>query len=81
MEIEYGISREIIKDLLVYIDHINVSERNKEIVKEYVEGASYTALGRIYGISASRIRSIIVNYRHHAVRYGKGIGELRVIYQ
>ena len=79
-EIEYGISRDIIKDLLIYIDHVNASERNKEIVKQYVEGVSYATLGRLYGISGSRVRSIIVNYRRHAVNYGKEIGELRVIY-
>ena len=80
MEIEYGISREIIKKLLVYIDDVDVSERNKEIVKSYVDGASYSALGRKYRLSGSRIRSIIVNYRRHAVKYGTERGELRVIY-
>lgn len=80
MEIEYGISRDIIKELLAYIDYVNISERNKEIVKKYVEGGSYVALGKLYGISGSRIRSIVVNYRRHAVKYGKEIGELRVVY-
>lgn len=80
MEIEYGISRPIMKELLTYIDHVNVSERNKEIVKKYVEGASYATLGKLYGISGSRVRSIIVHFRRHAVNYGKEIGELRVIY-
>lgn len=80
MEIGYGISRDIIKELLAYIDYVNISERNKEIVKKYVEGASYVALGKMYGISGSRIRSIVVNYRRHAVNYGKEIGELKVIY-
>ena len=80
MEIKYGISRDIIKELLVYIDYVNMSERNKAIVKKYVDGASYVTLGKLYGISGSRIRSIVVNYRRHAVKYGKEIGELRVVY-
>lgn len=80
MEIEYGISRDIIKKLLVYIDDVNVSERNKKIVKSYVDGASYAALGRQYKLSGSRIRSIVVHFRRHAVKCGKERGELRVIY-
>lgn len=65
---------------VAYIDYVNISERNKEIVKRYAEGASYVALGTFYGISESRIWLIIVNYRRHAVKYGKEIGELRVVY-
>lgn len=80
MEIEYGISRDIINKLLVYIDDVNVSERNKEIVKAYANGVSYAALGRQYELSGSRIRSIIVHFRRHAVMHGTERGDLRVIY-
>ena len=80
MEIGFGISRDIIKELLIYIDDIDVSERNKEIIKAYVKGASYVSLGKLHGISGSRVRSIIVNYRRRAIKYGAEIGELRVIY-
>lgn len=55
--------RNEIKELLPYMDIVGISDRNKEVVRKYVDGKSQVELGKEYGISNSRIRDIIVNFR------------------
>lgn len=47
---------------LKYIDCVNVSERNKEIVIQHVEGKSYKELSEKYGVSIKRIPQIISQF-------------------
>lgn len=50
------------RHLLDYIDLVPVSDRNKEIVKKYAAGESFTDLAAEYGLSHTRVVTIVVNY-------------------
>ncbi len=63
--------REIILhyNLLQYRDQLTgISDRNKTIVEKHVNGASYTDLGREYGISSNRCRQLVMQYITHCSR-------------
>ena len=57
------------EDLLQYLDKINVSERNKQIVQSYADGVGYQELAERYGITDNRVSQIIYNYIRHCVLY------------
>ena len=61
---------EIIEEnLLDYIDLAEVSDRNKEIVKKYVAGASFKALSREYGLTDGRLGAIVAQYISKVIKY------------
>lgn len=44
-----------------------ISDRNKEIVKKFMNGKSMAELAREYNLSAQRIRAIILYCKRHIV--------------
>ena len=58
--------------LLDYIEFVNISSRNKEIVISYVNGCSYKELAEKHGVSNNRIPQIIREYIYHARKYVRG---------
>lgn len=57
------------------IDTVNISERNKEIVKKYIAGIKMKVLSEEYNVSYERIRAIIYNYIWHCSHYKKRINK------
>lgn len=57
------------ENLLVYKDIIDSSERNINIVEDYVSGMSLSQVGEKYHISNQRVRTIIVTYIVHCHWY------------
>ena len=55
--------------LMNYIQFVNISDRNKEIVVAYVNGSTYTELAEKYGVATNRIAQIIRQYIFHARIY------------
>ena len=50
-----------------YLSDVNMSDRDKEIVKGYlIEKNTYKKIGKIYGISGERVRQIIVKFYRKA---------------
>lgn len=68
--------REIIKDyaLLEYLDlpELKYSEKNKQIVKRYAAGETYSELAKCYNVTANAIQQRI---EHFIRRVGKITGE------
>lgn len=63
MRYKYELRRRILEEkLLSRMDDIKMSDRNKEIVRKHVAGASQTELGKEYGLTVSRITAIVANY-------------------
>lgn len=50
-------------------DKLPISERNKEIITEYVTGRSYIEIGKDYNLTSARISMIVSNYVRHAIKY------------
>ena len=50
------------KNMVKYMPQIDMSDRDKHIVEEYVSGTSYKVLGEKYGISVQRIAQILHIY-------------------
>lgn len=66
--------KRLIEDrLLQYKARIKVSDRNKRIVEEYVQGKSYVELARKYELSSSRVEQIVHGYIRHCVWLCKGM--------
>ena len=63
--------RIIEEHLLDYIDRAEVSDRNKEIVKKYVAGKSFKALAEEYGLTDSRMGSIVSAYISKVYKFTK----------
>ena len=58
------------EDLLQYMDRVNMVDRDKEIVKNFLfEKPTYRELGERYGISHERIRQILIKYARKAHHY------------
>lgn len=50
-------------DLLKYLPDVNMSDRDKEIVKSFFENRyTFAEFGKIYGLSGERIRQIITQF-------------------
>lgn len=60
------------ENLIQYIDIVNMSDRDKEIVKVYLSShPTYKDLGEQYNISHERIRQILIKFArktHHFYR-------------
>lgn len=54
-------------------EKIGISERDKEIVKKYMDGKTYSELAKEYGVTFNRIRKIVFKYikRVNEVRTGE----------
>lgn len=50
------------ENLLEYMDKVDFSERNKDIVRKYVSGTSYKSLADEYQLTTERIASIVRDY-------------------
>ena len=48
--------------LLKYIDFTRITDKNKLLIKEYVEGKTYKELSEKYELSMGRVYSIIYKY-------------------
>lgn len=59
------------RNYIELIDIIEISERNRDIVKKFVEGATYSAIAQEYNISPGRVRSIVFNYYRYCYNYHK----------
>lgn len=57
------------EQLINYIQFVDMSSRNKEIVVAYVNGSTYKELAEKYDISINRIAQIIRQYIFHARIY------------
>lgn len=55
--------------LMNYIQFVNISDRNKEIVVAYVNGSTYKELAEKYGVSTNRIAQIVRQYIFHVRIY------------
>lgn len=67
----YRRKRLIEENLLQYMAYIKTSDRNKQIVKAYAEGAGYQELAELYGVCADRIPQIVTTYIRHCSLYKK----------
>ena len=56
-------------EYLSYIDIISISDRNNDIVTEYINGILFKTLADKYQVSPSRIHQIVENYENHVYRY------------
>ena len=60
------------ENLITYMDQVNMTERDKEIVKIFLsEHPTYRELGERYGISHERIRQILIKYARKSLYYQK----------
>ena len=58
------------ENLIEYIDRINMTDRDKEIVQIYLsEKPTYRELGDRYGISHERIRQLLIKFARKAHHY------------
>ena len=57
--------RIIEEGFLQYMEQIKTSDRNKEIVKAYVDGVGYKELAEEHGVTENRISQIVNNYIRH----------------
>ncbi len=55
-------------NLIAYLDDVKMSEKNKDIVRDYSEGLSYKELAQKYSISSSRAEEIIQNFFYHLAK-------------
>lgn len=58
-------------------ENIGISERDKEIVRKYMEGKSYSELAKEYELTFNRVKKIISKYIKHVneVRTGAKVYE------
>lgn len=54
------------EDLIQYLEIVQISDRNKSIVKNYMNGISMNHLAVMNNISSSRVRMIILDYIRHS---------------
>ncbi|MCR5357176.1 MAG: hypothetical protein K6E63_07205 [Lachnospiraceae bacterium] len=60
------------ENLIQYMDKVNLSDRDKEIARAFIEDKpTYRELGEKYGISHERIRQIIIKFAQKAHHYYK----------
>ena len=60
------------ENFIIYMDQVNMTERDKEIVKIFLsEHPTYRELGERYGISHERIRQILIKYARKSLYYQK----------
>lgn len=45
-----------------YLDVVNISDRNRELLKDYIGGMSQKACGEKYGVSSHRVPQIAHSY-------------------
>lgn len=58
------------ENLIQYMDKVNMSDRDKEIARAFIEDKpTYRELGEKYGISHERIRQIIIKFAQKAHHY------------
>lgn len=50
---------------------IEISERNQNIIKKFVDGDTYLAIAKEHKISAGRVRTIIFEYYRKCYSYDK----------
>lgn len=50
------------ENLLEYLDKVNFSSRNKEIVRKYVSGIPYKTLAEEYDLTSGRIAGVVKDY-------------------
>lgn len=64
--------RELIikNNLIAYLDNINISDKNKSIVRDYVSGLSYKEVGEKYNISSSRVEEVLATFFYHLNKNG-----------
>lgn len=62
-------NRIIEENLLAHIDKVEMSERNKEIVIKYTNGATSAEIGNLYGITSNRVSQIVGRYIALARKY------------
>lgn len=46
-------------------EKIGISERDKEIVRKYMDGKTYSELAKEYEVTYNRIRKIVLKYIKH----------------
>lgn len=68
---KHAIIRDRLKneDLMQYLDIVEKSERNKEIIRLYYNGMSQAELGLKYSISKTRVSQIIFNFIIHVKKH------------
>ena len=61
--------RQILSDLHIQevLHKLAISDRDKEIVKKFMDGKTMAALARDYNLSPQRIRAIILYCKRHIV--------------
>lgn len=62
------------EDLIQYFENVQMSDRNKSIVKNYMNGISMNHLAKMNNISSSRVHMIILDYIrfcHHIKKYNE----------
>ena len=59
------------EDLLSLKDNVLISDRNINIIKDYISGMTLEETGRKYQISKERVRAIAANYIAHCHQYLK----------
>ena len=70
----------IIQDnLLQYMAQIKISDRDKQVVQEYVNGASYKQLAEKYGFAPNRVPQIAFHYIRHCGLFIRRSGPYRDI--
>lgn len=52
-------------NLLVHLDNLTISDKNKRIIYDYSIGLSYKELGQKYSVSSSRAEEVIQNFFYH----------------
>ena len=52
---------------------IGISERDKEVVRKYMEGKSYSELAKEYEVTFNRIRKIVFKYIKHVNEVRTGV--------
>lgn len=60
------------ENLIAYVDQVNMTERDKEIIKIFLsEHPTYRELGDRYEISHERVRQILIKYARKALYFQK----------
>lgn len=65
------------EDLIQYLEIVQISDRNKSIVKNYMNGISMNHLAVMNNISSSRVRMIILDYIRHSHRIKSVTNDLK----
>lgn len=54
-------------------EKIGISERDKEIVRKYMEGKSYSELAKEYEVTFNRVKKIVLKYIKHVNEVRTGV--------